>query len=373
MNGLIPPPDSLGLPSPPVLFEILSILTFTLHLSFMNFVLGGMLIVTVHEWFFSRNSTIVQANAILLRLIPVAISLAVTMGVAPLLFVQVLYGNFFYISNIMMGGYWLAIVGLVTLAFYLVYIVIPKQPARSTSTILTKCISLIITLLLLTVALLYTNNAVLTGEPDAWPAIYSGAKSVIAPDPTLFIRYLHNVTGAVAVAGLVCAMVGRYLIRYHGQPNPVASTLIKSGLTWSSIGIVAALLTGTLYALQYGDIKEFLGNGPLFVGWSVANVTAVGSFFCIIAALNVSNRPELIWSAGGLTFVTLLGMAMGRELIRIISLKPYIDILNLPVRLHNSSLMMFLFVLVIGLVVLFYLFRLVWRLPEKSNEEDLNI
>ena len=56
------------------------------------------------------------------RPLPVAIAATVTLGVAPLLFVQVLYGRLFFTSSILMAWFWLAIVPLVILAYYGAYL-----------------------------------------------------------------------------------------------------------------------------------------------------------------------------------------------------------------------------------------------------------
>ena len=47
---------------------------------------------------------------------------SLTTGVAPLLFVQVLYGHFFYTANILLGWRWLAILGVLIVGFYAVYL-----------------------------------------------------------------------------------------------------------------------------------------------------------------------------------------------------------------------------------------------------------
>ena len=41
MTELIPPADPLGIPTPVIVFQFLALLTFVLHLIFMNYILGG--------------------------------------------------------------------------------------------------------------------------------------------------------------------------------------------------------------------------------------------------------------------------------------------------------------------------------------------
>ena len=56
------------------------------------------------------------------RLLPTVFAFTITLGVAPLLFLQVMYGQFLlYASSILIGVPWLAIIGIVILAYYGVY------------------------------------------------------------------------------------------------------------------------------------------------------------------------------------------------------------------------------------------------------------
>ena len=55
------------------------------------------------------------------HLLPSVFAFTITLGVAPLLFLQVMYGQFLYASSILIGVPWLAIIAMVILAYYGVY------------------------------------------------------------------------------------------------------------------------------------------------------------------------------------------------------------------------------------------------------------
>ena len=82
---LVPGLDPAGLPGPPWLFHVLLVLTFFLHMIFMNLTLGG----TLLAWFshLRARGRADDPNGVLAgRLMGVntfAISLAITSGVAP--------------------------------------------------------------------------------------------------------------------------------------------------------------------------------------------------------------------------------------------------------------------------------------------------
>lgn len=369
MNGLIPSPDVLGIPSPPLIFHLLSILTFVLHLIFMNFVLGGTIVVAVNEWLLGQNPLVGRANGLMIRVMPVALSLAITMGVAPLLFVQVLYGNFFYIANILMGFFWLSIIGLVMAGFYTIYYLIARRPASERASRATRIGIFINAFLFLIVAFIYTNNAILTENPQYWRDIYSGQRWIVVPDFSLWPRYLHIVAGSIAVAGIWCAIIGRYQLRFHPDRADVGQWMVKTGLHWALAATTFALLIGCIFLITLGldKIKAFMGNGFLFVGWSVSVVTAVIALICLFMAMMKPENIRMIWCSVGLLLVTLFGMTMGRLLLRMISLENHLQ--ELVVRPGNSSLLLFLVTFVAGLAVLGYLARLVWTLPDKEESQ----
>lgn len=368
MNGLIPSPDALGIPSPAILFHFLSILTFVLHLIFMNYVLGGAIVATVHEWLLGAQPHAGRATGLMIRVTPVALSMAITMGVAPLLFVQVLYGNFFYVANVLLGFFWFSIIGLVMAAFYIIYYLIAKRPASERAGRATQIGVSINAVIFLMVAFIYTNNAVLTESPQYWQDIYSGQRWVVVPDLSLWPRYLHNVFGAVAVSGLWFAVIGRYQLRYHPDNAETANWMVKVGMHWAAGATTFAILTGFIYLLTMGMDKlgTFMGNGFLFAGWCVSALTACITLACMVMAMLNPSNVKLIWASVGLTVVTLFGMAMGRLLLRMISLEKYLQ--DLTVRPSHSSLLLFLVTFVAGLAVLGYLIRLVWTLPEKEEK-----
>ncbi|RJP25907.1 MAG: hypothetical protein C4527_16315 [Candidatus Omnitrophota bacterium] len=368
-HPLIPPADPLGIPSPVWIFQVLAIVTLLLHFLFMNYVFGGMLIVAVNEWFLGRKKEAMKGNGILVRVMPVCLSMAITMGVAPLLFVQVLYGQFFYTANIMHGWWWLAILAALTIVFYAFYVMMARRTDAEESNAVVKLLSLLTVILLIFVMFILTNNAVMTDRPDYWKAVFSGERNFIVPDGSFVPRFLHNFIGAIAVAGLWIAIIGRYQLRFHPDNADAANYLIRSGLHWSAIGVVGGMVTGFWFLFSLGGetLKTFMGNGILFVGWAIGALTSIGILICLILALVKPEHPKYLWGATGFSVITLLGMVMGKELLRIIALDPYFSVQQLSVRPNYSSLVLFLGTFVLGLAVLGWLIRLVWNLPKHDE------
>ena len=117
---ILPQADVLPLPAPAALLHFLMTFTWLLHLLAMNALLGGLLITL---WLRLKGGTENLAMADrLAKVTPSLVAAAVTLGVAPLLFIQVLFGQFIFTSSILMGWGWFSIVIVLIFAYYGTYL-----------------------------------------------------------------------------------------------------------------------------------------------------------------------------------------------------------------------------------------------------------
>src|SRR5690606_29303594 len=147
-----------------------------------------------------------------------------------------------------------------------------------------------------------------------------------APDLNLLSRYLHSVLGALGIAGLWMAAIGRYQLRYYPEREETAAFLVRNGLIWASIATLINIFIGfgylgTIAATDPERLRAFMGNGILFVGWSISIVTGVLALIHLFMALLKPEKPGFIWGGISLMALTLLGMVMGRSLLRMVSLE----------------------------------------------------
>ena len=104
MTVPIPQYEHLFLPAWPQLLIFLSTLMFWVHLLLVGIVVGGSIFL-LSRVLRKRSDLDQQLDRRILRVIPVCISLAITFGVAPLLFTQALYGQYFYSANILIAPF----------------------------------------------------------------------------------------------------------------------------------------------------------------------------------------------------------------------------------------------------------------------------
>jgi hypothetical protein len=302
MNGadLIPTPETLHLPS--LAFQILLTLTFVVHLVLMNIALGGSVLN-------AASRLLKRAEAPAAGGIPTMIALAVNMGVPPLLFVQVLFGQFFYTSSVLMASYWLAVVPILIVAYYAAYIMQRKgRPAAGTAW------SVVSALLLLAIALIYVNNMSLMLRYDRWPGYFADKRGLMLnlSDPTFFPRFLHFAIGALAVASLSWSAWAWFRESRGAGGDAAAIARAKTAglkLFWifTSIEMVAGL--AWLGALPKETMR-------LFMGGSAYATVLLALGILLAAGLLLHAIRAKFKVAAALLIPTMVVMVLMRDVIR---------------------------------------------------------
>ena len=116
MTGLIPAADPLGLPVPVWILLTLKVFGFFLHLVFMNLWLAGLPTALV----LLRARPVVAER--LFHALPFFMAFGINAGIVPLLFLQTLYPQFFYPATILQAWFWFAVIPLLLIAYYAVYL-----------------------------------------------------------------------------------------------------------------------------------------------------------------------------------------------------------------------------------------------------------
>lgn len=323
MNPVIPIADPLPLPAPPLLSWALLQLTFLLHLLAMNVVWGGSLL-ALHGRL-SRRAEDARHRAALLaffaKALPVAIAAAVTLGVAPLLFVQVLYGRLFFTSAILMAAFWLSVVPLVIVAYYGAYLIAFRGEALGPRA---RWVAGLIALSFTAVAFVYTSNFTQMLRPEAFAAAYraEGRGLVLnLGDPTFWPRLLHTLLGAVAVAGLGVALLG---VRRRGDAPEFAAWAIRKGTTAFGMSTAVNIVVGLVYLMTLprpvllglvgGDAW---GTGLLVLGIVLAVAIAGHGLF----ALGAKDPAKATRALAGTALLTVVVMVLLRDCLRTLNLR----------------------------------------------------
>jgi hypothetical protein len=350
---LIPVPDTI-----PVgwgWFQILLIATFVLHLLFMNAMLGGSIIALVANLRGTERSLPLARDAA--SKIPFSVALAVNAGVAPLLFLQVLYGHFVYTSSILMARYWLAVILLLIIAYYSLYLFYFKFDAWERGRTAAIAVAAV---LLLAIGFLFTNNWTLALSPTRWSDYFVRPGGVLLnlSEPTLWPRYLHFVVGAIAVGGLFIAVLWERRAR-RGMPE--AAQQVATGLRWFTHATLLQIGLGSwwLIALRSDVRKLFMGGSPV-----ATMLLGVGTVLALLAL--VAGFRRRVWPAVWLTVATIVVMALMRDIVRTGYLAEFFHPSHLEVVPQYSPLILFLAAVVVGIFAVAVMLRLAIRAGGKA-------
>ncbi|HNW60306.1 MAG TPA: c-type cytochrome [bacterium] len=205
MNPLPLPHDiPLQMPLPEGLAKILLVLLFLVHILFVNFMLGGQALAVILEILGLWRKKYDRLAYEISTTVTVSKSLAVVLGVAPLLAINVTYTIYFYSSTILVGFAWMMIILMATAAFLLTYL--HKYTWESwgeSRRALHVTVGAAALVLFLSIALVFITNINLMVLPAYWPRVAGFLSAVLLPSALL--RYLHFLLATLAIASLFAA------------------------------------------------------------------------------------------------------------------------------------------------------------------------
>jgi hypothetical protein len=323
MSPVIPLADPLPQPAPPALLWALLQATFLLHVLAVNVVLGGSVLALHYR--FSRRPEGARPRAAVLSFfanaLPVAVAAAVTFGVAPLLFVQVLYGRLFFTSSVLMAWAWLAVVPLVILAYSGAYLLAFRGVALGRRA---RPVAAAVAVLFVAVAFLQVTNATRAIRPDTFLDAYRASARGLTlnlGDPSFWPRFLHLALGAVAVAALGTALFGA--VRRPRDPE-LGDWAMRQGTTVFGVATAANVFVGMLFLLALPRpvlIRLAGGDARAMTLLALGILLGVALAGLALLALGARNAVRITWSQAGLLVATLVAMILLRDQVRLIALR----------------------------------------------------
>ena len=352
--ALVPIPDAI--PVPWGWFQFFLSLTFFVHILLMNVMAGTVCIALVSHVRGGGTST--ACTEAVARVLPFTIAFAINFGVAPLLFMQVLYGHFFYTSSILMAVFWLSVVGLVIGAYALAYVYKDRYAQLGGLRLL---VAGLITILLLTVAFFFSNNITLMQAPASWARYFDQPRGLLLnlEDPMLLPRFLHFMVAAVAVGGLAIALWFHWR---RSRGDQTATPWVVYGCRWFSYATLVNGAVGLwfLVALPAGILTTTTTTGLLLL-------LALGGGIMLAVPAVLYGLASRVVPALGCTLATIALMLLVRGLLRAALLAPWFSLPQLPIDPSFSPLFLFLFFLVAGLALIAWMVRFTLRSCTRSE------
>ena len=351
---LIPSPDTI--PAAWGWFQFLLLLTFPLHLLAMNAMLGGLGIgVVQHLIGGTHRQRLAYRIAVAL---PLVVAFVVNLGVAPLLFVQVLYGHFVYSSSVMMGIFWIMVIPILIIGYYGAYLYDFKFKSLGKAGVLVAAAVFII---FLVIGYFFSNNMLLMTLPKKFSYYFyhMDGTMLVSADSQFLPRYLHMICGALAVGGLFVALLGRFKALTEPALAEHALDVGMKTFTWFSL-LNVGLGTWYLISLERSTMMLFMGQNLL------ATVCFVFALILVLHILIAGFRKKLMSTVGGLVLLVYL-MSFLRAWVRSDYLKEFFNLGQLEVVTAYSPLIFFFVVLVLGLACIFWMLKLTATALRENN------
>lgn len=316
-----------GLPVSTAFYLSLYLLTFVLHQAFMHYVLAGCLYVA---WVTVRpgREAIPASHQLLASTIrdwmPFLLSAAITAGVAPLLFIQIVYQQQFYTANLLLWWRWMLVVPVLIVSFYLLYLIKSSvlwkwpYPIRVLVTCGTACC-------LVFVGFCWTVNHLLASSGADWPDVYVTGRFPFSTG-TILYRMAIWIGGSFATMSM---FVGWQLLyrqnwnQRNATPDPVVIAETRSAVrtlaNLTALGLVVAFIAAATYLMTRDEGTQRVLFGPMFVTYLWLSVISLIWQW----AGWYSQWRSARFRAGGLFLVTvstvvgLLSVSVVREGLRI--------------------------------------------------------
>lgn len=355
--------DPMGIPFYPILFQILMVLTFALHIMFVNFVIGTSFLSVYGylkggEYWKRLSKSMVRATTS-------SISMAMLLGVAPLLFVQVIYDPFWYVSNTLSAAWVIGFILILMTAYILTYVFYLRRDSNKGSGLTVFGVIAFVLLLLAGVIMHALGYQLLL--PEKWFNWYVRGNTVDTSGMSLHAfqlpRFLHFIVPSFAMTGILLMLYAWYFKdrndKDKGYLEWVGNIGSKMAFNFTAIQVVFGFWWLFSLPLEF----KFFTNPFFLIG---AGLGLVLLFF-----LNNAKQDPIKYAVPStvLAFLTIFGMSYTREALRMKYLGRFdYSIFNYKLNIDYGSTLLFLSTFVAGLVIVGYLLAVAYKSGKVAGE-----
>lgn len=267
---------------------VLYLVTFALHVVLISYVVAGTAYALVQA--LRRKDDPIADRA--RDLLPFMLGLGITAGVAPLLFLQLLYQRQFYTANLLLGPRWGAVVPALIVGFYALYL------AKATAAIRWRRAALAVALVCFTfVAWSWSELHLVMQDQPAWREMYAAgdrfyAQSGVLPRLVLWLGAMASAFATLA-AWWAPAPDRRRLAAVAISGRIVSAAAV--GMLVAADAAVISTAHGWLYVMIAAVAIELVAWGWTWLsphGSGLAVVTGAGTA-ALLAAVVVREAPRL--------------------------------------------------------------------------------
>ncbi len=363
LNGLR---DPMGVPFYPWLFQVLMVLTFALHIIFVNLAIGGSFMAVYEHYKKGENNK--RLSRFLARSSTVNLSAAVVLGVAPLLFVQVVYDPFWYVSNLLSAWWAVGFLCFITAAFLALYAFYLKRNPESGMKGFGFFGWFTFGMLLLAGFSMHFLSVQLL-EPEKWKLWYLSGHVMNTSGTTIYdfriSRYLHFIIPSFAITGVFMMLYGWFFSTRKDMDKDYLHWVAVSGAKMALWATIIQIIIGFWWLFSLPKNLNFTTNIFLWIGAILGVV-----FFLVLMAAQKAPEKYAVLSAL-LAFLAVLGMSVSREVLRMVYLGKFnYSIYTYKLNISWGSTALFLLTFVMGIIVMAYPLAVAWKLGRYGSTSE---
>ena len=295
----------------------LYLVTWVVHVIFMGYVLAGSAWLAAGILFKNPESR-GPFEPLLREWLPFMLSLAITAGVAPLLFIQILYRTQFYTANLLAFHRWMAVLPVLIIGFYLLYLLKTRWAQKRSRASDTVC-AIVTAACFLFIAWSWTENHLLSlADQQMWSQQYASG-AILFRSSQLLPRLAMWFSGMFPILAVWLSWQLWWPNRFNANqdiPNTRQAAMIGlAGFT------MTASCAGLYWMTMPADHRTALIGTPVIGFWIptlIGGLGLAGVFALQYRSQTLSREGLLVASV--LTVVGATGVAGLREAIRLQSL-----------------------------------------------------
>ncbi len=351
----------MGIPFYPIVFQVLMVLTFALHIIFVNFTLGTSFLAVYG--YFKGEGYWRRLSRTVAKAVPVNVSMAMVLGVAPLLFVQVVYDPFWYVSNTLSAVWVIGFILIMMIAYSFTYIFYLRREKKEGKGYAFFGI-VAVALFLLAGVIMHSLGYQLL-QPGKWLGWYIKGNIVDASGASLHAfqlpRFLHFIIPSIAMAGIFLMLYAWYFEKRGDMDRGYIQWIGRTGAKMAFLFTAIQAAIGFWWLLSLPGELGFFMNPFFLIG------AALGMVLLVFLS-NAQRNPVkyAVPSIGG-AFLTIFGMSYTREALRMKYLGRFdFSIFNYGLNIDWGSTLLFMSTFLMGLVIVSYLLLVAY----KSGKEE---
>ncbi|GAB6070676.1 hypothetical protein JCM30760_17730 [Thiomicrorhabdus hydrogeniphila] len=353
-----------GVPTYPIIFVGLGVLTFALHIFFVQLMLGTSAI-TIFGAFKNEAKWRRLASA-MLEVSKVSVSVAIVIGVAPLLFVQVVYDPHWYTSNVLSAVWVIAFIVILILAYWALYAYyfMNSKEKDKTKEPRGKVWMLISLALMLVVGFIMHSLTSQILHPELWKEWYMQNGVLDYSGSKLHAynlwRFAFFISMAIPVTGGMLVTYRRFKMVREDADHEYLNWAAEVGKKWIKVGSV---ISAALYVAWMMTIPETAGDFATSFWGIIGGVMVL--FYAIWAQVRLRG-DAMFCSYMALPMALVIGLvvAISREMLRYGILDGFFgyDFMDYKINMDwYSTILFFVTFAVVGGAVLAYFLTIAWK------------